>query len=79
MLSHEDAIPSKDLELEELLNNPQIKVVWAALKQTMPTADAQPVWLRWLRSPYDLAKLLEMTAEGIIRLPLADLRLSGWE
>ncbi len=79
LLSHEDATPSKDLELEELLNNPQIKVVWAALKQTMPAADAQPVWLRWLRSPYELEKLLKITAAGVIRLPLADLRLSGWE
>ncbi|HJT76721.1 MAG TPA: hypothetical protein VJ739_05920, partial [Gemmataceae bacterium] len=46
--------------------------LWAALGGEVP------VWLEWLRKPHELAELLAVEAEGVIRLPLEDLRLRGW-
>jgi hypothetical protein len=50
--------------------------VWTDLQAAMP-ADP-PVWLRWLRNPYELATILDAQPDGVLRMPADDLRIHCW-
>jgi hypothetical protein len=50
-----------------------LRKVWEQLRKGLGKA---PAWLTWLRGPHELSRLVE--AHGLLRLPLADLRLGEW-
>jgi hypothetical protein len=70
-------IPQLRAALEPLLPSPKNHrpSIWDELSGKL--SSPPPDWLAWLRNPEKLAEVLAQSG-GVLRLPLTDLRLSGW-
>jgi hypothetical protein len=76
LLKRQDLNEAEQQELRDLLTEigKTLEPVWKDLSALMP-ANPKP-WLEWLRKPHELAEII--AKEGVIRLPLEDLRVRDW-
>jgi hypothetical protein len=74
LLEGEAVLPSEDEEMQALLG--QARDVCERLR--VAPGRERPMWLKWLRSPHELADCVARAGAAGMRLPLDDLRIGPW-